>query len=152
MRKLVRYGTLAAALWAGSVTLSFAQGTTGSGNSATTGASGSAGIGAVGTPSPAMGTGSSSNANTGSMSQSYSRAPMTNPGTLPSGTRSGGTQSSIPAAGSGRLNGTAAGSGTNTPSAAAGRPCGLSLADPTSGSLTPLTQPLSPGSAAGGCE
>lgn len=147
MRKFIRYGTLAAALLAGSVTTSFAQGTTGSSNSATTGASGPAGI-----PSPATGTSSNSNANTGSMSQSYSGAPMTNPGTLPSGIRSGGTQSSVPAASSGRLNGTPAGSGTNTPSAAAGRPCGLSLADPTSGSLTPLTQPLSPGSAAGGCE
>ena len=140
MRKIVGYATLTAVLCACPVTLSFAQGTTGTRSSG-----GAAGTGG------AMGTNSSS-INAGSMSQPYSSAPMMKPGTLSSGMKPGGTQSSIPGTSSGRPNGGVSGAGASTPSAAAGRPCGLSLSDPTSGSLTPLTQPLSPGSAAGGCE
>lgn len=156
MRIFIGYATLVAALCACPVTLSFAQGATGSNSPAATSASnsgGASGTSTVGIPSPSMGSNSSgNNATTGGMSQSYASAPMANPGTPPSGMRSGSTQTSIPVTNSGRLNGTASGSGTSTPAAAAGRPCGLSLSDPTSGSLTPLTQPLSPGSAAGGCE
>lgn len=152
MRKIVGCATLAIVLCAGPVTSSPAQGATGASTSG-----GTAGTAPVGTPPPAFGTSPGSSTNTGSMSPSYSSAPMTNPGTLPSGTTSGGTQSSIPGTSipgtsNSRLNGSGSGFGTNTPSAAAGRPCGLSLSDPTSGSRMPLTQPLSPGPAVGGCE
>jgi hypothetical protein len=141
MRKLIGYIALSAALGA-CPAASFAQG-------ATTGISGTV----VGTPSPSS---TLPNANrsgtTGGMAQPYTNAPTTNPGTLQPGLGSGGSPSSVSGTAGGRLNGSTAGAGSNTSSAGAGGSCGLSLSDPTSGSLTPLTQPLSPGSAAGGCE
>src|ERR1700722_8039452 len=145
MRKIIGCAALVAALCASPASLAFAQGTAGASAGAGSGTTGAVGTGAVGTASPAPGTSLG-----GNTIAPYANTPTGNAGMLPSGIGTRGTQPSIAGTSNGRLNGTATGAGTNTPSAAAGGACGLSLTDPTSGSLTPLTPPLSPGSAAGG--
>ncbi len=141
MLKTLRLGSLAAVLLAATATLAFAQGMDGSA---------AANIpGMAGNPSTSAGSNFGNNAGGvlkgGGLSQGYRSAPVTPPGAQPTGANAGSSQSVTVGVGS-RPNG--AGSRTGT----AGNACGLSLSDPASGTLTPLTPRLSPTPTGGGCE